>query len=290
MDNTRAILLMTGAMACFALVDTFVKLASRTLEAGQIIGLSSLATFGVFTLWVWRDGGRLLSREALNRALLIRNTGEVIGSVGIIIALSLAPLSTVSALGQAQPLAITAMAAIFLGETVGWRRWLAVGLGFLGVLVILRPGMGAFDPNLLWVLLYIFGLGARDVASRALPPTITTPFAVAWSMLPLALAGFAIMGFQGGWRPVDGPTAFWLAALTVSVVIALWMITSALRAGEVSTVAPFRYTRIVFALAIAFVVFGEVPDIWTWIGAALIVGSGLYAFFRERRRKAPVPA
>ena len=80
MDNTRAILLMTGAMACFALVDTFVKLASRTLEAGQIIGLSSLVTFGVFTLWVWRDGGRLLSREALNPALLIRNTGEVIGS------------------------------------------------------------------------------------------------------------------------------------------------------------------------------------------------------------------
>jgi drug/metabolite transporter (DMT)-like permease len=283
LDNTRAILLMTGAMACFALVDAFVKLTSRTLNAGQIIGVSSLLTFVVFAAWVWRDGGRLLTRQALNPALMIRNSGEVIGSVGIVIALSLAPLSTVSALGQAQPLAITAMAAVFLGERVGWRRWLAVVLGFMGVLIILRPGLGDFDPNLLWVLLYIFGLGARDVASRALPREVSTQFAVAWSMLPLAIAGFVVMQFQGGWRPVGGMAALWLSSMTLAVVVALWMITSALRAGEVSTVAPFRYTRIVFALIIAFAVFGEVPDLWTWLGAALIVGSGLYAFFRERR-------
>ena len=271
-------------MACFALVDTCVKLASRTLNAGQIIGLSSLLTFVVFTLWVWRNGERMLTRQALTPALLIRNTGEVIGSVGIIVALSLAPLSTVSALGQAQPLAVTMMAALFLGETVGWRRWLAVGLGFAGVLIILRPGLGDFDPNLLWVLLYIFGLGARDVASRALPREVTTQFAVAWSMLPLALAGFVVMELQGGWQPVDASAAFWVGAMTVTIVFALWTIMSALRAGEVSSVAPFRYTRIIFALVIAFVVFGEVPDLWTWVGAALIVGSGLYAFFRERQR------
>lgn len=275
---------MTGAMGCFALVDGFVKMASRTVEAGQIIALTSAAAFVIFTVWVWRDGGRMLAPEALNRPLLIRNAGEVIGSVGIVTALALAPLSSVAALGQAQPLAVTMMAAVFLGERVGWRRWLAVFLGFAGVLVILRPGLGAFDPNLLWVFLYIFGLGARDVASRALPRTVTTPFAVAWSMLPLTFAGALMVPFQGGWKPVDLPTAFWLTGMTISAAVALWMITSALRTGEVSTVAPFRYTRILFSLGIAFAVFGEIPDFWTWVGAALIVGSGLYAFFRERQR------
>lgn len=277
---------MTGAMGFFALVDMFVKLASQTQGAGQIIAISSAATLLVFVLWVWRDRDRLFTRQAIGKALLIRSAGEVVGSIGIVMALALAPLSSVAALGQAQPLAVTMMAALFLGEQVGWRRWTAVVLGFVGVLIIMRPGFGDFDPNLLWVFLYIFGLAARDVASRALPPTVSTPFAVAWAMIPMTLAGIVLMQAQGGLEPVNGLTAVWYVCLTASVVVALWMITSALRTGEVSTVAPFRYTRILFALAIAFVVFGEVPDFWTWVGAALIVGSGLYAFLRERQRRA----
>lgn len=274
---------MIGAMGSFALVDMFVKLASSTQGVGQIIAISSAATLAVFTLWVWRDGGRLFVPEALDKVLLIRSAGEVVGAFGIVMALALAPLSSVAALGQAQPLAVTMMAALFLGEKVGWRRWGAVISGFLGVLIIMRPGFGDFDPNLLWVILYIFGLAARDVASRALPPTVSTPFAVAWAMIPMTLVGVVLMGFQDEVQPVDGLTTLWYIGLTMSVVAAMWMITSALRAGEVSTVAPFRYTRIIFALAIAFAVFGEVPDLWTWVGAALIVGSGLYAFLRERR-------
>lgn len=285
MNNTRAILLMIGAMASFALVDMFVKLLSRTQSAGQIIAVSSLATFAIFALWVWRDGGRLLTPLAWNRPLLIRSTGEVIGSIGIVMALALAPLSSVAALGQAQPLAVTMMAALFLGEQVGWRRWSAVFLGFIGVLIIIRPGLGAFDPNLLWVFLYIFGLAARDVASRALPPEVSTPFAVAWAMIPMTLTGAALMPFQGGWHSIGAWPAMIYVLLTLAVCAALWMITSALRTGEVSTVAPFRYTRILFALVIAFAVFNEVPDFWTWIGAALIVGSGVYAFLRERQIK-----
>jgi drug/metabolite transporter (DMT)-like permease len=219
--------------------------------------------------------------------MVIRATGEVVGNFGIVMALALAPLSTVAALGQAQPLAVTLAAALFLRERVGWRRWMAVLLGFLGVLIILRPGLGDFDPNLLWVLLYIFGLAARDVASRALPAEVSTPFAVAWAMLPLSVVGLLTMPFQGGWHPVDGSAAFYLAATTAAVAAAIWMLTTALRTGEVSSVAPFRYMRILFALAIAFVVFREVPDAYTWLGAALIVGSGLYAFFRERRLAKP---
>ena len=278
---------MIGAMFFFALVDAFIKLASRTQSVAQILALTSAVAFAIFATWVVRSGGRLFTRDALSPVMLIRGSGEVIGSLGIVMALSLAPLSSVSALGQAQPLAVTMGAAIFLGESVGWRRWSAVILGLIGVLIILRPGMGSFDPNLLWVLVYVFGLAARDLASRALPPTISTQYAVAWAMLPMALFGAVLMPFQGGWHPVDFLTFIWLAGASLAAATALWMITSALRAGEVSAVAPFRYTRIIFALFIAFVVFGEIPDFYTWLGAALIVGSGIYTFLRERQAKAP---
>lgn len=283
MGNSRPIFLMIGAMAFFALVDMFVKLASRTQSAAQIIALTSAVAFFVFAGWVWRDGKRLLTPEARHPVMIIRTTGEVIGSFGIVMALALAPLSSVAALAQAQPLAVTVGAAIFLGENVGWRRWTAIFLGLIGVMIILRPGMGDFDPNLLWVFVYVFGLGARDLASRALPAATTTQFAVAWAMLPLAMFGAVLMPAQGGWHPIDGPTFMWLMGVTLAAVVALWMITSALREGEVSAVTPFRYTRIVFALIIAYVVFDEVPDAFTWIGAALIVGTGIYTFVRERQ-------
>ncbi len=282
-QNARAILLLIAAMAGFAGVDAFVKLASTSQGAGQILFISSAAALLVFWGVLAKAGQPLWSRAALNPALVIRSLGEVVGSVGIVMALTLAPLSTTMALAQAQPLAVVAGAALFLGESVGWRRWAAVGLGLVGVLIIMRPGFGAFDANLLWVLPYIFGLAARDVASRRLPPTISSPFAVAWSMLPMAVAGAIMIPFQGGWQAVGPQVALWYVAMVACMFLALWTVISAMRIGDASAVAPFRYSRILFALLIAYTVFDERPDLMTWVGAGLIVGSGVYTFLRERR-------
>ena len=281
-NNGRAILLVIAGMAFFAAVDAFVKLVSETQSVGQILAISSVLTLGVYLVMMRREGSRLFTRDALAPVLLVRSAGETIGSIGIVFALGLAPLSSVMSLARAQPLAVVVGAAFFLGETVGWRRWTAVGLGLLGVLIILRPGLGDFDPNLLWVLIYIFGLAARDLASRRLPGHISTAFAVAWSLIPLILAGLVLMAFQGGWHPVSAYVAALYVGMTVAVSAALWTMTTAMRVGEISAVAPFRYSRIVFSLIIAYVVFSEVPDIMTWVGAALIVGSGIYTFMRER--------
>ncbi len=281
-SGTWAIFLTIIAMACFAVVDALVKLASESQGAGQVIFISSVATFGLFWMAMWRSRERLFVPDALNPALLIRTAGEVAGSIGIVVALGLAPLSSVIALAQAQPLAVVLGAALFLREDVGWRRWAAVGLALIGVLLILRPGFSAFDPNLLWVLVYVFGLATRDLASRRLPTRISTSFAVAWSMVPMALAGALMMAFQGGWRPVSLETAVWYLGMILALAAALWTLTTAMRSGEVSSVAPFRYSRILFALIIAYLVFGEIPDLMTWAGVTLIVCSGLYAFWRER--------
>ncbi len=283
-SGTWAILLTVIAMACFAVVDAFVKLASESQGSGQVIFISSLATFGLFWIAMWRSRERLWVPNALNPALLIRTAGEVAGSIGIVVALGLAPLSSVIALAQAQPLAVVFGAALFLKEDVGWRRWAAVVLALIGVLMILRPGFSAFDPSLLWVLVYVFGLAMRDLASRRLPTRISTSFAVAWSMVPMALAGALMMRFQGGWQHVSVETAVWYLGMILALVVALWTLTTAMRIAEVSSVAPFRYSRILFALVIAYFVFDEIPDLMTWSGVTLIVGSGLYAFWRERRR------
>lgn len=282
-DNARAIVLMIASMAGFTGVDVFAKLARETQSAGQVLALTSGLMFVIFYVAMWRNGERLSHPLAWNRTLLVRSMGEVVGSVGIIIALGLVPLSTVVVLGQALPLAATLGAVVFLGEKVGWRRWAAVGAGFFGVLLILRPGLEGFDPNALWVVLYIVGLAARDLASRGLPRTISTQFAVTWSMLYLTIAGVVLVWFEGGWQPIDGPAAAYLLAITLSASVGVTLITMAMRLGEVSAVAPFRYSRLIFALGFAFLVFGEVPDAATWAGSALIVGSGLYAFWRERQ-------
>ncbi len=282
-SGTWAILLTVIAMACFAVVDALVKLVIESQGSGQVIFISSLATFGLFWIAMWRSRERLWVTDALNPALLVRTAGEVVGSIGIVVALGLAPLSSVSALAQAQPLAVVLGAALFLKEDVGWRRWAAVVLALIGFLMILRPGFSAFDTNLLWVLVYVFGLAARDLASRRLPTRISTSFAVAWSMAPMALAGALMMHFQGGWQPVSVETAGWYLGMILAIAAALWTLTTALRTADVSSVAPFRYSRILFALIIAYLVFGEIPDLMTWAGVTLIVGSGLYAFWRERR-------
>ncbi len=275
--------MMIVAMGLFAAVDTFVKLSSTTLDAGQIIALTSAGSFVTFWAIMLYQGDRFFRRDALNPALLTRSACDTMGAFGIVMALSLAPLSTVVAIGQAQPLVVTAGAAFILGETVGWRRWTAVCIGLVGVLVILRPGFGEFNPNLLWTLLYIVALAGRDLASRKLPGRISNSFAVGWSMLPMTLAGILVVPFQGGWQPVTPVTWIWLAGIVVAVSAALWCLTAAMRLGEVSAVAPYRYVRIVYTLIIAYLIFGEVPDALTWIGVGLIIGAGVYAFVREHQ-------
>lgn len=283
MGNSRAILFMVLSMGTFAVADAIVKSVSASVRPGQFIAVTSAGLFLIFLVLLKRNGERFFSRKALEPAMAIRTTGEVVGTTGIILALSTSPLSTVTVLGQAMPLVVMVGAALFLNETIGWRRWLAAGLGLIGVLMILRPGGASFDPGLLWVILYVLGLGTRDLASRRLPGHVSTPFAVAWSMLPLVILGLVMMPFEGGWQSVGGGTTAYLLAFIALTSMAVALITVSMRIGEVSAVAPFRYTRILFGLVIAVVAFGEYIDAMTIAGAALISGSGLYAFWRERR-------
>ncbi|MDP3264568.1 MAG: DMT family transporter [Tabrizicola sp.] len=284
-QNLRGILLMVASMALFGVEDMFLKWAAEGLPIGQIIFVSGAFGLPVFVLMAWAQGQRVLVREALQPAVIARNIGEMIGSAGYVAALATVPLSTVSAVLQAMPLAVTMAAALFMQEQVGWRRWTAIAVGFAGVLLVIRPGIDGFRPEALYVLVTVAGLTLRDLASRRIPAVVTTAQVSAWGLMAVAVLGAGMMLASGEVRAVSAGQGLVLLGAVAFGTAGYWAITAATRTGEVSVVAPFRYTRLVFAMAIGALVFGEWPDGWTYAGAALIIGSGLYSFARERARK-----
>lgn len=284
-ENTRAAALMTGSMAFFAIEDLFLKRAAEALPPGQVLALTGAAGACVFWLLAASRRQPILSRDALRGVPLLRSLSEAAAAIFYIIALAYAPLSMTSALLQASPLVVTAGAALFLGETVGWRRWTSITVGFLGVMVILSPWDAQFDPTGLFTVACVMVLAARDLATRAMPARIGTFQVAAWAYLSLVPAGAGLMAVMG--QPFALPTpAQWLG-LSGALVMGLfgyYAVVAAMRLGEVSVVAPFRYTRLVFALLVAMIFLGERPGPATLIGAAIVVGSGLYTFARERAR------
>lgn len=288
-ENLRGIGLMVLAMVLFAVEDAFLKHAATGLPTGQIVLAAGLLGVPVFALIAARAGDRILSPRLLHPAVLARNAGEMVATVGYITALASVPLSTVSAVLQALPLGVTMAAALFMGAPVGWRRWLAILVGFAGVLMIIRPGIDGFRPETLWVLLCVGGLVVRDLATRAIPPDCSTAQVSAWGLGSVALLGAGMTLWQGATSlPAPGLMVPVLAAALFGT-IGYAAVVAATRHGDVAVVSPFRYTRLVVAVVLAMVFFGEMPDAMTWAGSALIVGSGLYAFARERRRKAALP-
>lgn len=284
MNNLRGIVLMVAAMAGFAIEDAFIKQLARTMPVGEILLLLSAGGTLIYLAWARLRGVRFSMSDAIALALLARTVFEMIGTLGFVTALAVVPLSVATTILQAAPLFVTMGAALFLGEAVGWRRWLAIGTGFLGVLLVVRPDAGGFDVNMLWAVVGVVFLSARDVATRRVPPGIPTLLVSAMAFAGVGLVGAAMIALDGRYV-IPGAREWTMVAGALSVgVAAYWAITESHRSGDLSVIAPFRYSRLVFALAVGWTVFGEWPQSATFAGAALIIGSGLYAFWRERVR------
>jgi len=280
---------MLAAMAGFALEDVLIKQLAATLPVGQVLAMVGAGGGLIFSFITMRGGRRLVSADLLSRPVLLRNFSEAVGSAAFVTALALTTLSSASAILQATPLAVTLGAALFLGEPVGWRRWTAIALGFVGVLLIIQPGLAAFTPASLLAVLAVVMLAARDLASRTLPREIASVQVAAWGFLSLVPAGLVIllvMDLQP--RMPDTGELLRFAATVFISCFGYYSLVAATRIGEVSAVVPFRYTRLIFALVLGYVVFDERPDAMMLTGSALIVGTGLYTIWRSawRRRQA----
>lgn len=285
MENIRGSVLMVAAMAGFALEDMFIKRATQSLPVGEVLMIFGLCGMLAFMALTRMRGQRIVHPAVLSRPMFVKAVMEVMGRLGYTLGIALTPLSNASAILQATPLVVVAGAALLFGEKVGPRRWSAILIGFVGVLIVLRPGMEGFVPAALFTVMGMLGFAGRDLATRAAPPVLSNMQLGIYGFAMLIPTGGAILAYTGGAAVPGTAAAGQLLAASAFGVAAYWGLTAAMRIGEVAVVTPFRYTRLIFALILGVLVFGERPDAATLIGAAIIIASGVYTLVRQRRAR-----
>ncbi|MCX8999826.1 DMT family transporter [Rhizobiaceae bacterium BDR2-2] len=290
--NSRGAALMALAMAAFTCNDAIVKLLTFDLSIGQIMFMRGLLTT-ILVYAIARYAGALAPlRDMLHPMVLVRSAFEIASTVLFLMALNQMPLPNISAILQSLPLAVTLGAAVFLREPVGWRRWSAIVVGFIGVLIIVRPGPEGFTGAAFLAILSVFTTAGRDLVTRKIPSHIPSLSITVFTASTNSLVGLALIPVLGGWQPMDTMMTLQLATTAVFVFVGYQSIILSMRIGEISFVAPFRYVSLLWALAIGYLVFSDVPEPPVLLGAAIVIASGLYTFYRERKRrrqKVPVP-
>jgi len=286
-DTLRGAALMVGSMACFALEDGLIKALSGTFPAAQIIWMLGLGGLLAFVGWLIATGQTVWSPHYLRPQVLLRSGFEVAGTLCFVSALALIPLATASAVIQATPLVVAMGAAVFLGARVGWRRWLAIGVGFAGVLIILRPGSSAFDPATLLAVGGMLGLAARDLVTRTMPGIVSGARLSLHAFASLVPAGLLLQFLTGASWVIPDAAQIGILAIAVAVgMVGYLAIVGATRLGDISVVSSFRYSRMLFALIVGMVAFGERPDALMIVGVVIVIGSGVFTLLREARLRA----
>ncbi|HHB80352.1 MAG TPA: DMT family transporter [Aliiroseovarius sp.] len=284
-DNMRGAGLMIIAMAAFTFNDTAMKTLSGEVPLFQAIFLRGFLT----TLWLYLLG-RVMGglRFRLSRrdwgAISLRTFCEGAATFLFLTALFHAPIANVTAILQSLPLTVALGAALFLGEPLGWRRVLAIIVGLIGVLIIVRPGAAGFTIWSLYALAAVGFVTIRDLSVRRLSahaPSLTVALVGAAS---ITLAAGAVSWWQGG-VPLSAGQGGRIALASLFILAGYLSSVMTMRQGEIGFVAPFRYTGILWALLLGWVVFGDWPDTLTLIGAAIVVAMGLFTLWRERKSR-----
>jgi drug/metabolite transporter (DMT)-like permease len=277
----RAIGMMLAAVALFALMDTFLKMLSAHYPAMQVAALRGASSLPIVLAWAVATvgvGGLLRVRWSLH---LLRGALGILMMASFVFALRSLPLSTTYAIFFVAPLMITALSVPFLGERVGPRRWIAIAIGLAGVLVVLRPtSTGLLSIAGLAVLLSALGYAVSAITVRILAKTYSVQSMMVWLMALMA-SGAGVLAAPE-WVPVRIEHGWLIAALGVTGAIGQYAITMAFKWGEASLIAPLEYTALVWGVCFDLAIWGVLPDQVTWIGAAIIVSSGLYLIRRER--------
>jgi len=282
-ENFRGAAFMALSMAGFVCNDAAIKWISGDLSLPQILFLRGLFTILlVGALAQYR--GELFYRPTRHEARLIglRVVGEVGGAFCFLTALFNMPLANAWAIMQAMPLTVTFGAALFLGEKVGWRRYGAIFIGFLGVMVIVRPGMEGFNSFALWAVVAVGLISIRDLATRGLPRRVPSlSITLATGVAVTVVSGLCLPFTE--WHPVEARHLGFLAGASCLLTVGYLFGIISMRQGEIGFVQPFRYTIVIWSTLVGYLVFADLPDFWTLVGTAIVVGMGFYTFQRERQ-------
>jgi len=281
-NNMKGAALMTGCVSAYVINDAFMKLLFSEVALFQAIFLRSIITVPpvLVMVWITKVAIRNLSKQD-KRLILLRVVAEIFTTIAFLTALKHMPLANVTAILQALPLAITMAAALFLSEPVGWRRWSAILVGFVGVLIVVRPGLEGFNIYSLSALMAVISISVREISTRKLTSEVPTITVVLSTAVGSALfAGIMMIGSE-----LDTVSALsWLLIIgaAVAVLIATLLSVMAMRIGEIGFVSPFRYTSMLGAIGLGILLFGDWPDQPTLVGTLIIVSTGIYAFHREK--------
>ena len=282
--NARAAIFMMLSMTAFTLNDAITKWLATDMGVGQTMFLRGLVVCLLLAVLSWWQGAFEQWRLVLHPAVVLRSLLELGGTVTFLFALPFLPLSNVSAIYQSLPLVVTLGAALFLNEPVGWRRWLAIIVGFCGVMLIVQPGVASFTVYSVIVVISVFFSAARDLVTRRMPENVPTFLVALLASIGVTVTGGILVPFQGGLVAVTTAEIAGLGAAALLLLTAYSTLIKSMRMGDVSFVAPFRYVALVVALIVGYFVFDEHPDTLMLTGSAIVVASGIYTFYRERVR------
>lgn len=281
--NRRGIVCMVGAMGCFVTNDALVKFASQSMPGAQLIFIRGFMSVLLVLAVAHALGATPRLREATRGWVAGRALVDATATMLYLGSLFHLPIANATAINLAAPLFMTVFAALFMAERVRGARWLAVGAGFLGVLLVIQPRAEGFNS---WALVCLLGTlfhAARDLMTRRIHagiPSILITLATAAAVTVVSGVGSLLQG----WQPFGLFELGLLGLASVFLTGGYYFIISSMRHGEMTLVAPFRYSGLLFALVLGYAVWGEVPNTVAWSGIALLIASGLYVLVSEKRR------
>jgi drug/metabolite transporter (DMT)-like permease len=287
--NQGGIVALVCGMTAYTVNDAMVKSIAHRYPIGEVIFVRGVMTALLIGAAVLMLGHGREIGKAISKPLLARSTFDGLSTACFIAALVHMKLADLAAMLQVSPLILTALSVLFYRETVGWRRWTAILIGFAGAMFVVKPTTSAFD---IWALVAIAAATSsalREMLTRRIDRSIPTVVIAFYGSLGILIAG-ALFAATGEWRPIPVQDFALLAGAAVFVGIATFMIALAFRGVDLSVVAPFRYSYLITSAIAGYIVFNELPDGWSVFGTALIVGSGLYALHREAVRRREIAA
>lgn len=282
-DNLRGAVFMCVAMAAFTINDMFMKLIIKDIPLFQAITLrGALTVMALGALVIITAQGRFALPRKDGMIVSVRAVAEVAATFTFIAALKHMELANLSAILQSLPLLVTLAAAIFFGDRIGWRRMTAIAIGFVGVLIIIRPGTDGFNVWSLVGLASVATVVVRDLATRELSPAIPSVTVAFWTSVLLTLSS-GVLSIGQGWAVPQTGTLLMIPAAAIGVIAGYLTIIRAMRVGDIGVVAPYRYTALLWAIVLGWLAFGDFPDLWTLVGAGIVVAGGVFTLLRERR-------
>lgn len=283
-DTLKAGTYMILAAFAFALNDTLLKILSDGIALAQLVFVRGVAVSVLLLLALWPYRARLANIAGKDWRLMgARAIAETATAYFFLTALFNMPIANAVAILQLLPLTVTLAAWLFLNEPLGWRRLSAIGVGFIGMLLIVRPGTEGFNIYTIYGLCAVGVLTVRELTTRKISQQVPSMVVTFVSSLLVCLSFGAVAAFEPWAQFAPGDT--WLMALSViSITAAYFFAVAAMRIGDIAAVSPLRYSGLLFSLGFGLFVFNEWPDTLTFMGAVMIIGSGLFTMMRERQR------